>query len=317
MSNARKKLPTKRGLNLLPPDKNYVYFENSDNHPFLPNATKFELLNAWWLADASFLAYTDPEFTQLTLKKAKLNHFKPFKGTSTQGYIAHNESFAIVAFRGTELKSLNSIYDIWTNMQFQQVYSGQGGKIHKGFKNALDEVWTHNDNIKQHLKDLRQAYPKMTFWFTGHSLGAALATIAADRFGFVQGLYTYGSPRVGDTNFRNTFSIHPTLKNNAYRFVNNNDIVPYLPPSSPIEIPFLDVYHHVGNFKYINSLGDISDNISVWNMLGDKFHGRYKHLFTSLDNLKDGFMDCVPVDSLSDHAPIFYAICIWNGYVES
>lgn len=65
-------------------------------------------------------------------------------------------------------------------------------------------------------------------YVTGHSLGGAMATICASRLSAqgmnVEGLYTYGSPRVGDGEFV------ANLKVNHFRFVNNNDAVPKVPP---------------------------------------------------------------------------------------
>ena len=68
-------------------------------------------------------------------------------------------------------------------------------------------------------------------WVTGHSLGAALATLATIRLtndGIpVNGLYTYGCPRVGEVKFRSLFEENVTAR--AYRLVNNNDIVARIP----------------------------------------------------------------------------------------
>ena len=65
---------------------------------------------------------------------------------------------------------------------------------------------------------------------TGHSLGGALATLAAidiSRLTSQTYLWTYGSPRVGNKNFytlvQNAFRV-------SYRVVNNRDMVPHLPP---------------------------------------------------------------------------------------
>ena len=71
------------------------------------------------------------------------------------------------------------------------------GNVHRGFKAALLEVWTDLENYVSNLQK-----DNLKIWITGHSLGAALATLAADRYGNVQGLYTYGSPRVGDQDFK-------------------------------------------------------------------------------------------------------------------
>ena len=67
---------------------------------------------------------------------------------------------------------------------------------------------------------------------TGNSLGAALATLAADRYGNVQGVYTFGSPKVGNDVFKEKFIVK------TYSIVNNKDIVTRVPPPG--------IYKHVG-----------------------------------------------------------------------
>ena len=172
-------------------------------------------------------------------------------------------------------------------------FSGQGGKVHNGFKKALDEVWK---DLVAYIHSIHT--PDRTLWVTGHSLGAALATLAADRYGNVQGLYTYGSPRVGDKDFAADFFV------NAYRFVNNNDIVTRVPPEG--------LYQHVGELKYIDSSGEIHDNARRWSLKADEIGGRIKNVFNNLGHIRNGFLNLVP-DGLKDHVPLYYAVHIWNN----
>lgn len=97
-----------------------------------------------------------------------------------------------MAFRGTQIiKDDTSIFhqvlkDVCTDAKLRLVDSKQGGNVHEGFKDALNEVW--DDKLSAYLQKLHSEKPARTLWFTGHSLGAALATLAADRYGHVQGL---------------------------------------------------------------------------------------------------------------------------------
>ena len=46
---------------LLNPERNptgYVPFEGADAHPFAPAADSWSRVNAWWLADASWITYS-------------------------------------------------------------------------------------------------------------------------------------------------------------------------------------------------------------------------------------------------------------------
>ncbi|VDL85693.1 unnamed protein product, partial [Nippostrongylus brasiliensis] len=69
---------------------------------------------------------------------------------------------------------------------------------------------------------------------TGHSLGGALAALAAARIakqGFRSGdqitMYTFGEPRVGDLTFATNFD---SMIKNSYRVVFGRDSIPHLPP---------------------------------------------------------------------------------------
>jgi hypothetical protein len=80
----------------------------------------------------------------------------------------------------------------------------------------------------------------VTIRLTGHSLGGAIATIAAVRFrlrGYKVELVTFGSPRVGNSYFR-TFA-QGEIGDVQARFVNMGDPIPSYPP-------LVTRYHHVG-----------------------------------------------------------------------
>jgi alpha/beta superfamily hydrolase len=137
-----------------------------------------------------------------------------------------------------------------------------------------------------------------TIWFTGHSLGAALATLAANRYGKTQGLYTFGSPRVGDVDFADDFHI------SAYRFVNNNDIVAKVPP--PIR------YKHVGDLKYIDSSGLVHEDASRRERITDSIRGEVPYIANSPGKIRRGFINFIP-DDFVDHVPTLYATHVWNN----
>ena len=84
------------------------------------------------------------------------------------------------------------------------------------------------------LTAVGQLNPTIPCYITGHSLGGAIATLAALEIAInipqireqLQ-LYTYGSPRIGDRNFAQA---HSQLIPNSYRIVNLSDSVPLVPP---------------------------------------------------------------------------------------
>jgi len=288
--------------NIAPPYNDYEYFKDCHLYPFQYDSDSFSLSNAWWLIESATLSYCDESFASERFKRAGFSCVKYFTDKSTQCYVVSNKIFAILAFRGTESRKREGrddirdiVEDIKADANIRLVDSGKRGRVHKGFNDALDEVW---NELYMYLKDLQSEERKI--WITGHSLGAALATLAAFRFKNVKGLYTFGSPRVGDTEFCDDFHI------TTFRFENNNDIVCKVPPPMP------DLYSHVGKLKYIDNDGKIHDDISPWERWTDEVEGRFENAMSSLGR---GFEGLVP-DAIKDHVPILYAIHIWNNLVE-
>ena len=297
----KKQLPEISADNLIPPYKDYEYFKDCDQLPFRFQADGFDMVNAWWLIDASVLVYADPEFvTEIFQQNARFTGVRFFEDTTTQCFVASDDRFAIVAFRGSEGRLRDGdVYPgyIWadwvTNFSFWPEPWEKGGKVHRGFKAALAEIWT---DLEAYLSELRMNNLKI--WLTGHSLGAALATLAADRCDGVQGLYTFGSPRVGDKVFNEAFNV------NTYRFVNNSDIVTKVPPSG--------MFKHVGELKFIDSNGIIHDRPNLLDEESTEAPYELKKKSKVLGQTGKGFADAI-FEPLIDHAPTIYAIHIWNG----
>jgi hypothetical protein len=260
------------------------------------------MVNAWWLIEASTLAYAEEDFVRPRFQKAGFTEVKFFSGNGTQCFVANNDDFAIIVFRGTEIRKRegrsdfgNIIADLKTDADIILAESGQGGKVHRGFKHALDEVW-EKEGLFEYIKSRETS--NRTIWFTGHSLGAALATLAFKRYGKAQGLYTFGSPRVGDVDFADDF------RASAYRFVNNNDIIAKVPP--PLR------YKHIGDLKYIDGGGIVHDNSRRREKTADAIRGEVLYIGNSPGKTRRGFINFIP-DDFVDHVPTLYATHIWNN----
>lgn len=312
MSGVEKPMPPRSAPEAAPPNEEREFFERCGEHPFRCTPGEFEMVNAWWLAEASLLAYSDPEFVGERFQEAGLREVRHFAGGSTQCYAAHDDEKVFVAFSGTDVReregnsTVDALTDWLVNLTFDTTDSGHGGRVHRGFKEALDEVWDpqdkgEEDRLKPHLDRVCEGGRRQV-WFTGHSLGGALATLAAGRYDHAPELYTFGSPRAGDRAYVEGLDVH------SHRFVNGEDIVPKLPLRGP--------YRHLGPAKRIGGDGLIQD-------VQEARQGRWAALresiaraFGALVYSRSGSLRELPKDALLDHAPVFYVVHIWNNYVR-
>lgn len=299
----KKEIPEITFKNLSPPYRDYAYFQNHEFFPFQHRLASFSWINAWWLAEASTLVYADEDYVKQRFSAAGLKRLKFFNKLSTQCFIAGNGQFAIVAFRGSEGWKLNGRFDPWqtiadwtTDFDIRLSDWVRGGRVHRGFRDALEGVWA---DIFPYLKTLEDE--GCNIWFTGHSLGAALATLAADRFQHAQGLYTFGSPRVGDQKFQENFKLR------AYRVVNGDDIVSRVPPAG--------LYRHVGELKMIDRQESIHDGPAAIEVTNAPCRNNSNASGGLKENKKSDLSQLIP-DSIKDHVPLLYAIFLWNNLVK-
>src|SRR5262249_5655556 len=118
--------------------------------------------------------------------------------------------------------------------------------VHAGFQFALNTVW---EDIEVCLHSYRKKFPMSPIFFTGHSLGAAFATLATARFGGSRvALYTFGSPRGGNREFCQ--QVRKSADLGVYRFVNNADIMTTVPPGEK-------AYEHTCGLMKIQSDGTV------------------------------------------------------------
>ena len=175
-----------------------------------------------------------------------------------------------VAFRGTSPFNTKD----WSSDVDLSWYHLPGiGKVHAGFLKALglqkSQGWPKDIEadderpyayyvIKQMLKEHLEKNPNAKFIVTGHSLGAALAIVfpaifahqeETDLLSKLEGVYTFGQPRVGDHKFGEYMKeVLVTHGLRYHRFVYCNDLVPRVPFDSS------EVYFkHFGECYFYNS----------------------------------------------------------------
>jgi pimeloyl-ACP methyl ester carboxylesterase len=171
--------------------------------------------------------------------------------------------------------------------------------VHRGFAGALEEVW---EPLAARLDALAAGGRRV--FFTGHSLGAALATMAAARWraravAEAAAVYTFGSPRVGDAAFV------ASLACPVFRIVNNNDVVAH--------VPLPGLYQHAGQLHLFDASGRGVAGPDLWLRLREAAAGRLLRTREWLRSAAQGAL-LVPGDPLVCHAPLYYALLCWNDY---
>lgn len=181
------------------------------------------------------------------------------------GFIAKKENVSplvpdiFIAWRGT------STGDEWAgDFDFKKTtcsFLSGGEKVHKGFQQLYIQGGYELDVSPQkvvldYLDSIKTTTPEYNLWITGHSLGAALATlnicdIVVNTPRKNAKMYNFASPKVGDKNFVTTFQKYigtNCCNTNAlsnccsWRIVNTNDTVPKLPPDELLGIK-LNFFH--------------------------------------------------------------------------
>jgi len=192
-----------------------------------------------------------------------------------------SKKLAVVAFRGTDKDDPSDLLD---DVDVPLVNWSTGGKVFDGWKDALGEVQG------KLLPAIQPINYKLLI--TGHSLGAAMATLLAS-LKTPTALYTIGSPRVGDAAFVASLGGVPNC-----RYVDCCDVVTELPPE-------VLGYTHLGSMLYIDRHRKITNNPPENTVSADRLIARVEYLIKYA--WKSGN---VGVRDLADHAPINYVTAI-------
>lgn len=162
---------------------------------------------------------------------------------NTQVYIATDVRNIVCAFRGSELPTTIDGLKDWflTNANNLLVLpegqagsdfaaAGVGARFHRGFLEALHSIWAPFSQAV----DAAYSKSERPIWLCGHSLGGALALLAAWRLERnalpVHQVYTFGAPMIG--NAAAAAALARSLQGRVFRYIDVRDIVPKLPTIS-------------------------------------------------------------------------------------
>jgi predicted lipase len=179
------------------------------------------------------------------------------------GFIARSGSDVVVAIRGTEgiLEWIRN-FDL-ALVRFPYATAGNTEQGFNGFYATFRTGNTVTDpRVITTLSQLVAGGNVTSIKITGHSLGAALATmlavdLAANGVWVNPIVYTFGSPRVGDKVFAGTYD---NFVATSWRVSNLNDLVPKLPPE-------LTGFVHVDAEFPINSDDHCRHTFACWHSM--------------------------------------------------
>ena len=224
---------------------------------------------------------------------------KAFTEGSTQAFVARHATLpiAVVSFRGTEPDKWRDVLvdsRAWKTPLADQGWPAAWGSIHRGFFEAFESI---GEVLRGKLAEL-EGKP-VGIWITGHSLGGALATVMAaellrqmeDGAHYdLRGVYTFGSPRVGNAAFADHFTEAAARAGvQVVRFRNGEDAVTH--------IPGIIEYRHVGQLVHLteeglslpetepgySGVGSVGDHDMVgWRPDGEPRSGYYRRILDAL-----------------------------------
>lgn len=233
------------------PQGSAPWFDWPGEPPQFNSATPdYSDVNAWWLAELSRVVYTrakgeifwlgeDPARGE-ALEDCRIEQLAAFYSTGTHACVfrfnrtANGKPAFVVCFRGTSnlvqwVLNLSVLGEPWS----QEL--SDGAKVHQGFRYMFNKIWP----------DLQKAIPETgePVFYTGHSLGGALATMAAVEKP-PAAVFSFGSPRVGNREFVDLLGETP-----HHRLVYHHDLVSIIPKTTGRKSGL--IYQHSGRLHYL------------------------------------------------------------------
>lgn len=219
-------------------------------------------MSALLYAQISHAAYGSRKEIPGFLLTNRLDH----KGSDVQAIFGQSDQAFIIAFRGTEPIAIKDLITTILIDKQEYPYAGDEQKgllVHSGFMAAYRSV-------RDVVLRLVSESPALKIVVTGHSMGGALATLAALDIQYnmpheTVEAWTYGSPRVGNAVFVETYQRWVKV---TQRYVNGNDPIVKVPTTDyqhvckPILLPGGRGFDHARD-AYVQNLGGEVDPLTV------------------------------------------------------
>lgn len=184
------------------------------------------------LSGDTYLTDSERE-AQLLQQGQTLIHQATLADSQVSYFLSQGNGVQTIAIRGTA-NLANVMVDL--DIEFQPD-ERLGITLHNGFRSAAEAVF---NDVRPRL------VAGMPVQITGHSLGGAIAVVLAmylkhDTAMQITQVITFGQPKVTNVTGADIYSSIPLT-----RVVTQKDLVPLVPPLSPLQIKDLDVYWHMG-----------------------------------------------------------------------
>ncbi|EYC00055.1 hypothetical protein Y032_0118g751 [Ancylostoma ceylanicum] len=222
------------------------------------NYTDYFARNTTFLMNAVVYSPAPLNCTRKRLdSSAKLYRYKAELGAGTSiGFIfvLPNQNVTALTFRST----LNGeLEDAWERYVINMTeWRNNSGRVSGYFNDSFTTLW-EQEGMKEKLRNITKRYKNLKVWINGHSLGGALASLAA--FSVIADnitasdkvtLLTLRQPRVGDKAFVKAYNEQVT---NSFRVVRAGDSMPYLPKEEVYTYHGVEVFYNttfMAPYKY-------------------------------------------------------------------
>jgi predicted lipase len=204
------------------------------------------------LSNATYLNASQLEKAVKT-EGGELIHQTTLPESQVSYFLSRSNNVQTIAIRGTD-----NLENTMVNLNLSLQPDDQLNIIlHQGFALAAQAIY---EDVKPYLID------GMPIQTTGHSLGGAISVILAmylteNNDNLTQAI-TFGQPKVTNVAGAKKFSHLPLI-----RVVTAEDIVPLVPPISPMQIQELDIYWHIGEEVILLDHNEYSITSGVKSML--------------------------------------------------